>query len=124
MANAKGHLKLTGDTHLPDVETDLAIEEGASSLARLARERTQPGRANTVRRAGMLRDQDDATSDDGTAARAPDGTGEEAVPSMNAARPTATARRPPAKTAKASPGWGPIALGVAGAWLLLKLARR
>jgi hypothetical protein len=48
MANAKGHLKLTGDTHLPDVETDLAIEEGASSLARLARERTQPGRANTA----------------------------------------------------------------------------
>ncbi|MBK0391825.1 hypothetical protein [Ramlibacter algicola] len=123
MANAKGHLKLTGDTHLPDAESDLAIEEGASSLARLARERTQPGRANTVRRAGLLRDQDDATSDDGTAAQAVEDAGDAAMPSADAAGPMATACRQPAKTATASSAWGPIALGVAGAWLLLKLLR-
>ena len=52
---------VTGDTHLPDAESDLAVEEGASGLAALARERTQPGRANTLRRAGLLRDQDETT---------------------------------------------------------------
>jgi hypothetical protein len=46
-------IKLTGDTHLPDVESDLDIEEGTSSLAKLAKPRDQGGRP-VVRHAGVL----------------------------------------------------------------------
>ena len=46
-------IKLTGDTHLPDVESDLDIEEGTSSLAKLAQPRDQGGRP-VVRRAGII----------------------------------------------------------------------
>lgn len=53
MSNAKGRLKLTGDTHLPDAESDLDIEEGTSSIATLAHVRDQRGRPQ-VRRAGLL----------------------------------------------------------------------
>lgn len=53
MSHAKGKLKLTGDTHLPDAESDLDIEEGTSSIAALAHERDQRGRPQ-VRRAGVL----------------------------------------------------------------------
>ncbi|WP_427913056.1 hypothetical protein ACPWT1_20945 [Ramlibacter sp. MMS24-I3-19] len=53
MPNAKGNLKLTGDTHLPDAESDLDVEEGTSTLASLAQVRDQPGRPQ-VRRAGVL----------------------------------------------------------------------
>lgn len=53
MPNARGSLKRTGDIHLPDAESDLAIEEGTSSLAALARMRDQRGRP-PARRAGVL----------------------------------------------------------------------
>ncbi|TFY98169.1 hypothetical protein [Ramlibacter humi] len=54
----RGHLKLTGDTHLPDVESDdLEIEEGTAPLAKLARDANSPRRV-AVRHAGMLRDPD------------------------------------------------------------------
>lgn len=69
MPNAKGNLKLTGDTHLPDVESDLDIEEGTSTLAALAQPRDQPGRPQ-VRRAGVLvAPQDDAGLDATAGAR-------------------------------------------------------
>lgn len=66
MAHAKGNLKLTGDTHLPDAESDLDIEEGTSSLAALAQPRDLPGRPQG-RRAGVLVAPDDDTSLDATA---------------------------------------------------------
>jgi hypothetical protein len=46
-------IKLTGDTHLPDVESDLDIEEGTSSLAKLAQPRDRGGRP-VVRHAGVM----------------------------------------------------------------------
>ena len=62
-------IKLTGDTHLPDVESDLDIEEGASSLARLAQPRDQGGRP-AVRHAGVLMaPSDDMDVDTTTGAR-------------------------------------------------------
>lgn len=67
MAHAKGNLKLTGDTHLPDVESDLDIEEGTSTLAALAQPRDLPGRPQ-VRRAGVLVAPQDDTGLDATAA--------------------------------------------------------
>ena len=123
MANAKGHLKLTGDTHLPDAESDLALEGGGASLAALAHERTQPGRANSVRRAGVLREHDDAAEDGGDAGGT-DATGEEAMPSANAARPMRAAGPRGAAVAAAPMPWGTIGWMVVGAWLLLKLVRR
>jgi hypothetical protein len=56
MPHPKGHLKLSGDVHLPDAESDLPLEEGGSGLASLAKERRQPrGAATRVRHAGVLR---------------------------------------------------------------------
>jgi len=46
-------IKHTGDTHLPDVESDLDVEEATSSLAKLAQPRDQGGRP-AVRHAGIL----------------------------------------------------------------------
>ena len=66
MSNAKGNLKLTGDTHLPDVESNLDVEEGTSSLAQPAEGRDQPGRAQ-VRRAGALAAPEDDKATDATA---------------------------------------------------------
>jgi hypothetical protein len=52
------HIKLTGDTHLPDAESDIDIEEGAASMAHLAHDRNA-GRAYTRRHAGLLRSYDE-----------------------------------------------------------------
>ena len=55
MPHPKGNVKLSGDTHLPDAESDLELEEGTSPMADLARERTQSGRRAThARKAGVL----------------------------------------------------------------------
>lgn len=60
MPHPKGHLKLSGDVHLPDAESDLDVEEGTSGLSGLAADRRQPrGAATRVRRAGMLRSGDE-----------------------------------------------------------------
>jgi hypothetical protein len=57
MPHPKGNVKLSGDTHLPDAESDLDLdlEEDVSPIADLAGERTQPGRrATQARKAGVL----------------------------------------------------------------------
>jgi hypothetical protein len=73
MPDAKDNAKMTGDTHPPEVESDLPAEEGGSDEAGTkgtprdrgkAAERGQqarPGRGN--KQAGLLKDEDDRTSD-------------------------------------------------------------
>lgn len=59
MPHPKGNLKLSGDLHLPDAESDLAIEEGRTGMESLAHERSRPGRpGGGVRKAGLLVDPD------------------------------------------------------------------
>ncbi len=59
MPHPKGNMKLSGDIHLPDAESDLAIEEGRTGLESLAHERDQPGRpGGAARKAGLLVDPD------------------------------------------------------------------
>lgn len=58
MPHPKGNVKLSGDTHLPDAESDLAIENGHTGMEALAHGRTQPGRPGRARKAGLLIDPD------------------------------------------------------------------
>lgn len=59
MPHPNGNVKLSGDTHLPDAESELAVEEGRTGLEQLAHERTQPGRpGGRARKAGLLADPD------------------------------------------------------------------
>lgn len=68
MPHPQGRLKLSGDTHLPDAESDQPVENGRGPLAALAKERQARGRPGVaVRRAGLLRAQDE------TPAAAPEG---------------------------------------------------
>lgn len=57
MPHPKGLVKRSGDLHLPDVETDLAVEEGHTGMESLAQERAQAGR-RAARKAGVLVDPD------------------------------------------------------------------
>jgi hypothetical protein len=62
MPDAKNNAKMTGDTHLPDVESDLPLQEGSGNP--LGAEGTPSGRERrTVRKAGVLKDRDAETSD-------------------------------------------------------------
>jgi hypothetical protein len=61
MPHPKGNMKLSGDIHLPDVESDLAVEQGHTGLEALANERTQPGRT-AARKAGLVADPDLGTT--------------------------------------------------------------
>jgi hypothetical protein len=74
MPDAKNNAKLTGDTHLPDAESeDLSLQEasdnalGADGTPRDRGQATEkgftdkPGRG--VKHAGLLKDKDDETSD-------------------------------------------------------------
>jgi hypothetical protein len=64
MPHPKGNVKLSGDIHLPDVESDLAIENGHTGMEALAHERTQPGRpGGRARKAGLLIDPDLGSTD-------------------------------------------------------------
>lgn len=73
MPHAKNNTKMTGDTHLPDVESDLPLEEGASNApgtTETARDRGKAGErgkegrpGRSIRKAGLLKDKDDETSD-------------------------------------------------------------
>lgn len=61
MPHPKGRLKLSGDTHLPDAESDQPVENGRGPMAALAKERQVRGRPGVaVRRAGLLKAEDDA----------------------------------------------------------------
>ena len=73
MPDAKNNAKLTGDTHLPDVESEASAQEGSGGelgadgtpsdrgrAAELGQE-GQPGRG--INQAGYLKDKDDETSD-------------------------------------------------------------
>lgn len=68
MPRRAGPNKLSGDIHLPDVESDLDLEQGKSSLATLATPRKSAGRRSTVRRAGLLRAEDTVEAPDGGSA--------------------------------------------------------
>ena len=64
MPHPKGNVKLSGDIHLPDAESDLAVEEGRTGLEALAHERGQSGRVGGgVRKAGVLVDPDLGTTE-------------------------------------------------------------
>lgn len=58
MPDPKANAKLTGDTHLPDVESDLPVQgaSGAGPQARTREQAAQPRRG--VRKAGVLTDHD------------------------------------------------------------------
>jgi hypothetical protein len=58
MANPKSNTKMTGALHLPDVESELPIQEGASG-----RTVEKGGPVRGVSKAGVLRDPDEAPSD-------------------------------------------------------------
>jgi hypothetical protein len=71
--------KMTGDTHPPEVESDLPLEEGSSNAAGISGTPTDRGKAverdavdrpgRAVKKAGLLKDQDGKpTGDEGTTA--------------------------------------------------------
>jgi hypothetical protein len=76
MADGKGNAKMTGDTHLPDVESDLPLQEGETG--ELGADGTPSGRARAdeghpgrgINQAGLLKDKDGDTQN--TAGNAPD----------------------------------------------------
>jgi len=63
MPDPKDNAKLTGDTHLPDVESDLPVQ-GASEAGGQARSRSETGRPGRgVRKAGIVGDGGGSTLD-------------------------------------------------------------
>jgi hypothetical protein len=57
MPDPKDNAKLTGDTHLPDVESDLPVQQGTSDAGPQGRPRSEEGRPGRgVRKAGVLTD--------------------------------------------------------------------
>jgi hypothetical protein len=75
MPDPKDKAKMTGDTHLPDVESDMPFHEGSADALGMdgtprdrgqAKERgdqKRPGRG--AKKAGVLKDQDAKTSESG-----------------------------------------------------------
>lgn len=115
MPHPKGLLKRSGDLHLPDVESDLAVEEGHTGLEVLAHERMQSGRS-AARKAGLVTD-----PDLGTASRLPHVTRGDPIPPGT--EPLAEFHHPPARpTQRVSlPALG---LAFAAGVLLYRLVRR
>jgi hypothetical protein len=86
MPDAKDNAKMTGDTHPPEVESELPLQEdeadspGISGTRRdrgKATERGQesrPGRG--IKKAGVLKDKDDKSSDEGSTTKSGEGSGE------------------------------------------------
>jgi hypothetical protein len=74
MPDPKANAKLTGDTHLPDVESDLPVQ-GASGAGPQARTREQAAQARRgVRKAGVLTDRDsESPQDDSPQGGSPEG---------------------------------------------------
>ena len=59
MPDPKANAKLTGDTHLPDVESDLPVQGGSTGAGPQARTREQAAQARRgLRKAGVLTDRD------------------------------------------------------------------
>ena len=59
MPDPKANAKLTGDTHLPDVETDLPVQGPSTGAGPQARTREQAAQARRgVRKAGVLTDRE------------------------------------------------------------------
>jgi hypothetical protein len=86
MPDPKDNAKMTGDTHLPDVESDMPFQESSTDAVGLdgtPRDRGQatergdkprPGRG--AKKAGVLKDQDADTSDtDGNTRDSGEGSG-------------------------------------------------
>jgi hypothetical protein len=72
MPDAKDNAKMTGDTHLPDVESDdLPVQEGTTGVgiegAPSGRRRPSDGRPGRgINKAGVLKDKGAETSDSNT----------------------------------------------------------
>lgn len=63
MTNPKDNTKMTGDTHLPEIESNLPVEEG--SPIGLGTRGMQSGLVgNAVKKAGVITDGKDQTSSD------------------------------------------------------------
>ena len=116
MPHPKGHVKLSGDTHLPDAESDLELERGRTGLAMLARERRATGRpAGGVRKAGLV------TAPDGDIRLSPAATGRAGqIRAPTALLTSRTIRTPFWKEGPSLLKWAGFALG---ALLLVRLAR-
>jgi hypothetical protein len=75
--------KMTGDTHPPEVESDLPLEEGSTHAAGVSGTPTDRGRAaelgrvskppRGVKKAGLLKDHDDGAHPDVESPRPADG---------------------------------------------------
>lgn len=118
MPHPKGNTKASGDLHLPDVESDLPVEEGHTGLETLAHPRGQPGRP-AARKAGLLTD-----PDLGAAPRLPHVT--RGAPIAPGADPLAGFQPQAARAARA-PGSLPLlglGLGLAAGWVLVRMLRR
>lgn len=126
MPNAKGNLKLTGDTHLPDVESDLDVEEGTSSLAALAQVRDRPGRPQ-VRRAGVLVAPEDDSGPDATAGARDASTSRRTMPRTNAGQSDAPGEGQDRGVQRPQPqpraAWGVWLGALAAAVVLVRLMR-
>lgn len=70
MPDGKNNAKMTGDTHLPDVESELPLQEGTTGVGdegtpsgrgRAGGNQRRPGRG--VHKAGVVKDRDAPTSD-------------------------------------------------------------
>jgi hypothetical protein len=117
MPHPKGNVKLSGDIHLPDAESDLALEQGRTGLEALAHERGQSGRVGGgVRKAGVLVD-----PDLGTTRRLPRVTRGEPIQPGEA--PLAGYAEPPVPAPRQRPSMRNLAFALLGGWLLLKLVR-
>lgn len=114
MPHPKGNVKLSGDIHLPDVESDLAVEEGRTGMEALAYERTESGRRGGVRKAGLLIDPDLGTTD-----RLPHVIkGERIEPGEDPLAGYSTPTPPRKRVSKRK-----VAFALVAGWLLYKLVR-
>jgi hypothetical protein len=79
MPDAKNNAKMTGDTHLPDVESDLPVQEGSDGAVGEDGTPRDRGRASElgkegqagrgINQAGFLKDKDDETGNSGSNVR-------------------------------------------------------
>jgi hypothetical protein len=73
MPDPKNNVKMTGDTHLPDTESEFSVEEANAQAAGISGTPSDRGRGTELgdegvtgrggKKAGVLKDQDAETSD-------------------------------------------------------------